>query len=91
MAGSQGLTRVGVSERLGDVAAVMEAARSERAVLFGYRGAGAVAELPGVLATFDGPGREVRCAQALLARASAAPGGDPVPGLDRRVGIDAVT
>jgi hypothetical protein len=41
-------------------------------VLAEHRGVVAVAEPPGVLATFDGPGRAVRCAQALVARAWAA-------------------
>jgi len=41
-------------------------------VLTEHRGVPAVAEQPGVLATFDGPGRAVRCAQEVSARTSAA-------------------
>ena len=41
-------------------------------VLVEHRGVPAVAERSGVLASFDGPGRAVRCAQAVIARSSAA-------------------
>jgi pimeloyl-ACP methyl ester carboxylesterase/DNA-binding CsgD family transcriptional regulator len=43
-----------------------------RQVLEEHRGVPANAEQSGVLATFDGPGRAVRCGQALIARAAAA-------------------
>jgi class 3 adenylate cyclase len=43
-----------------------------REVLDQYRGVAATADDPSVLATFDGPGRAVRCGRALVDRAAAA-------------------